>query len=76
VAQKQSVDLRQDPSIGWGLVLPDNESVSAADKALGKDAKEPFQRLLAARSGSPRAALQAGRARGLIATILCRRLGS
>jgi hypothetical protein len=49
------VDLRQwqDPSIRLGLVLPDNDSMSAADKALGKDAKEPFQRLLAARSGSP-----------------------
>jgi hypothetical protein len=49
------VDLRQwqDPSIGWGLVVPDNDSVSAADKALGKDAKEPFQRLLAARSAPP-----------------------
>jgi hypothetical protein len=36
-----------------GLVLPDNDSVSAADKALGKDAKEPFQRLFAARAAPP-----------------------
>lgn len=48
-------DLRnwQSPLVGWGLVLPDDDGVSAADKALGKDAEEPFQRLLAARPDSP-----------------------
>jgi hypothetical protein len=38
--------------VGWGLVLPDVEGPSAADKALAKDAPEPIQRLLAARPGS------------------------
>lgn len=49
------VDLRrwQDPAVGWGLILPENDRVSARDKALGLDAPEPFQRLLESRRGAP-----------------------
>jgi hypothetical protein len=35
------------------LILPDDDDVSAAEKALGRDAPEPLQRLLKARPGSP-----------------------
>lgn len=43
----------RDPEVGWGLVLPDDDPVGAADKAMGEDAPEPLRRLLAARPGSP-----------------------
>jgi hypothetical protein len=39
--------------IGWGVVLPDDDTVSAADKALAKDAPEPVQRLVQARGNAP-----------------------
>ena len=39
--------------VGWGLVLPDDDAVPAADKARGADAPEPIQRLLADRAGAP-----------------------
>jgi hypothetical protein len=43
----------QHEQIGWGLVLPENENISPADRALAKDAPEPIRELLAARPGSP-----------------------
>lgn len=43
----------RDPLVGWGLVLPDDDSLPPAERALAHDAPEPIQRLLAARKGSP-----------------------
>lgn len=42
-----------DPEVGWGLILPDNDQLSQADRAIGADAPAPLRRLLAARAGSP-----------------------
>lgn len=41
------------PDVGWGLVLPDDDSLPDAAKARGDDAPEPLRRLLAARPGAP-----------------------
>jgi len=41
------------PDLGWGLVLPDDDSVGAAAKAAGEDAPEPIQKLLRSRPNSP-----------------------
>ncbi|HVQ08214.1 MAG TPA: hypothetical protein VMS43_07240 [Allosphingosinicella sp.] len=41
------------PDIGWGLVLPDNEAITEAERATAADAPEPIRNLLAARPGSP-----------------------
>lgn len=41
------------PDIGWGLVLPDNDTLSAAERAGASDAPEPIQKLLAARHPAP-----------------------
>ena len=41
------------PRVGWGLVLPENETLPAARRATADDAPEPIQRLLAARPGAP-----------------------
>ena len=43
----------QHPNVGWGLVLPDNPSLSRKERSQAGDAPEPLQRLLAARPGSP-----------------------
>jgi hypothetical protein len=43
----------RDPGVGWGLVLPENEAVSAADRAIGADAPEPVRQLLADRQDAP-----------------------
>jgi hypothetical protein len=54
----------RNPEVGWGLVLPEDESISAADKAFGADAPEPIRRLIAHRPAAPvlryRADLRAG----------------
>lgn len=42
----------RDPSIGWGLILPDS-SAPASDKARALDAPECVRTLLAARSNAP-----------------------
>lgn len=42
----------RDKRVGWGLVLPDDDSVDAKKKAAAKDAPDPIQELLAARPGS------------------------
>jgi hypothetical protein len=39
-----------DARVGWGLVLPDDDTLSADDKAVAADAPPAIQRLLAARS--------------------------
>jgi hypothetical protein len=47
-------DLREwsNPAVGWGLLLPDNDALSAADRASGADAPEPIRALLASRKGA------------------------
>jgi hypothetical protein len=49
------VDLRrwEEEEVGWGLVLPENEEIPNAERALAKDAPEPIQELLTARSNAP-----------------------
>jgi hypothetical protein len=39
--------------VGWGLVLPDDDSVPTADRAVGADAPEPLRRLVTARNNAP-----------------------
>ncbi len=48
-------DLRdwRHPKVGWGLVLPDIEGVSDAERATADDAPEPIRRLVASRSPAP-----------------------
>jgi hypothetical protein len=43
----------QDPRVGWGLLLPENEAISEGARAAAEDAPEPIRRLLDARPGSP-----------------------
>jgi hypothetical protein len=40
------------PAIGWGLLLRDNDALSAADKASGADAPDPIRTLVASRKGA------------------------
>lgn len=41
------------PSVGWGLVLPDDDEFDDAGRAAGADAPEAIRRLLAARAPAP-----------------------
>jgi hypothetical protein len=41
------------PKVGWGVVLPDDDKLTNADRALGVDAPEPIRQLLADRPGAP-----------------------
>ncbi len=41
------------PQVGWGLVLADNDAVTAADKSVGADAPAALRRLLSDRAGAP-----------------------
>lgn len=41
-----------DPSVGYGVLLPDDDSVPDAVKAVGGDAPEPVRELIAARPGT------------------------
>lgn len=43
----------QDPSVGWGLVLPENEALGSAERATAVDAPTEIQELLAARQPAP-----------------------
>lgn len=43
----------RDERVGWGLILPDDDTVGAAAKAVASDAAPAVQKLLAARAGSP-----------------------
>jgi hypothetical protein len=51
----EPADLRdwRDETVGWGLILPENESISPAERAAGVDAPKPIRDLLASRPGSP-----------------------
>ena len=41
------------PDVGWGVILPDDDTLSAADKANAVDAPEAIRRLVAARNDAP-----------------------
>lgn len=41
----------RDPSIGWGIVLPENLDIPASQRALSDDAPEPIQKLHRDRGG-------------------------
>lgn len=43
----------RDERVGWGLVLPDTEALTPADKARAVDAPGPIQELLAERGNAP-----------------------
>jgi len=66
-APEIDLDDWSDPRVGWGIVLPDRDGPSAADKAAGADAPEPIRALLAARGNAPvfhwRAEVKDGRLR-------------
>jgi hypothetical protein len=49
----REVDLQnwKDPKIGWGVLLPENESLGKPDRALALDAPSPLQKLIRQRSG-------------------------
>jgi len=55
LAPPPEVDLRdwRHAEVGWGLVLPENEQLSVADRAIAADAPEPIRELLKAREGAP-----------------------
>jgi hypothetical protein len=43
----------RDPRVGWGLILPDNDTLSDADRARGVDAPGPVRDLLSDRPDAP-----------------------
>ena len=43
----------RDERVGWGLVLPENEELSASERATPKDCPEPIQRLWEHRAQAP-----------------------
>ena len=43
----------RDPRVGWGLILPDNDALSDADRARAVDAPAPIQELLSDRPDAP-----------------------
>jgi hypothetical protein len=51
LAPPPDADLRDwhDPLVGWGLILPENDVISEADRASAADAPEPLQHLVAER---------------------------
>lgn len=55
LAAAEPVDLRdwRHPKVGWGLVLPDDDTLTAAERATAGDAPEAIRELLAARPGAP-----------------------
>jgi len=55
LAAAEPADLRdwRRPEVGWGLVLPENETLSVADRAAAADAPAAIRRLLADRAGAP-----------------------
>jgi hypothetical protein len=55
LAAAEPVDLREwrHPAVGWGLVLPDDDTLPVAARATADDAPEAIRALLAARPGSP-----------------------
>jgi hypothetical protein len=55
LAPAAPADLRnwRDPRVGWGLVLPDDDSLDEEAKARGEDAPAPLRALLDSRVGCP-----------------------
>jgi hypothetical protein len=55
LAPPDAVDMSdwRHPDVGWGIVLPDRDDVSPADKARGADAPAPIRDLLDARPDAP-----------------------
>jgi len=55
LAPPPAVDQRdwRHAEVGWGLVLPEDEQVPAADRAVGADAPAAIRKLLADRAGAP-----------------------
>ena len=49
------VDLRDwsNESVGWGLILPENETISVKDRAFALDAPVPIQKLVTERNQAP-----------------------
>jgi hypothetical protein len=43
----------RDPRVGWGVILPENESLTVPDRARAVDAPEPLHELLADRPDAP-----------------------
>ena len=41
------------PDVGWGLILPDNDALSAAERSRADDAPPAIGRLLQKRAGAP-----------------------
>jgi hypothetical protein len=50
---EEPADLRlwQDPRVGWGVVLADNDQIPAADRAAATDAPTPLRELITERNG-------------------------
>lgn len=55
LAAEEPADLRvwQDPRVGWGLVLPDDDALAPAQRATAQDAPEPIQTLVHVRDDAP-----------------------
>lgn len=55
LAAPEPVDLRNwaDEQVGWGLILPENETAPEKERALALDAPEPLAQLVAARNHAP-----------------------
>jgi hypothetical protein len=55
LAAAEPVDLRdwQDERVGWGVVLPEDDTIPEKDRALALDAPEPISQLVAARNQAP-----------------------
>lgn len=43
----------RNPDVGWGIVVPDNDTMGAIEKARGEDLPAPLRYLLVERPGSP-----------------------
>jgi hypothetical protein len=54
------------PKVGWGVVMPDDDRLSDADKASGEDAPAPIKRLLTVRIGAPILRYRAGSMNGYL----------
>lgn len=55
LAAAPPLDLRnwRHPEVGWGLVLPENEAISGAERAEAADAPAAIRKLLEDRAGAP-----------------------
>lgn len=73
LAADEPEDLRlwQDEKVGWGLVLPENETISVEQRAVAADAPEPIRALVEDRNQAP-----VFRYRADLKNIMLRRYGS